>query len=211
MKYKNLIFDLDGTLWDSRETIVDNWNQVLSKLNLISRPIVKTDMDKYMGLLIPDVLKDMFPGISENLIYQIMDEIRESENQSILVHGGILYESIEESLRKLAVDHNLFIVSNCQDGYIESFLKYFGFENLITDFESYGRTGKPKVENIKSVVDRNHLNSDETIYIGDTMTDYEAASQNNLDFIFCSYGFGRNNVNGKLLTINKFNELLQYI
>lgn len=211
MKYKNLIFDLDGTLWDSRETIVDNWNQVLSKLKLINRPIVKTDMDKYMGLLIPDVLKDMFPGISVDLIHQIMNEIKENENRAILVHGGILYEGVDESLKNLGLDHKLFIVSNCQDGYIESFLKYFGFENLITDFESYGRTGKPKADNIKSVVERNHLNSIETIFIGDTMTDYKAASENGLDFIFCSYGFGKNGTHDKLLTINKFNELFNYI
>lgn len=211
MKYRNLIFDLDGTLWDSRETIVDNWNQVLSKLKLINRPIVKTDMDKYMGLLIPDVLKDMFPGISVDLIHQIMNEIKDNENRTILVHGGILYEGVDESLKNLGLDHKLFIVSNCQDGYIESFLKYFGFENLITDFESYGRTGKPKADNIKSVVERNHLNSIDTVFIGDTMTDYIAASENGLDFIFCSYGFGKNDTNDKLLTINKFNELFNYI
>lgn len=211
MKYKNLIFDLDGTLWDSRETIVDNWNQVLSRLKLINRPIIKTDMDKYMGLLIPDVLKDMFPRISEDLIHQIMDEIKDNENRTILANGGILFEGVEESLKNLALDHKLFIVSNCQDGYIESFLKYFEFENLFTDFESYGRTGKPKAENIQSVVERNLLNSNETIFIGDTMTDYKAASENGLDFIYCSYGFGKNDANDKLMTINKFNELFKYI
>lgn len=206
-----MIFDLDGTLWDSRKTIVQNWNQILSEFNLISRPIEKEEMDKYMGLLIPDVLKDMFPEISEALINQIMDEIKDRENQSIFEHGGILYDGVEESIRKLALNHKLFIVSNCQDGYIESFLKYFGFENLITDFESYGRTGKPKAENIKSVVERNNLNSEDTIYIGDTMTDYESATRNNLDFIFCSYGFGTNDTDSNAMIINKFNEILGYI
>lgn len=190
MECKNIIFDLDGTLWDSRRSIIENWNEVLARFELIEKPLELDDLTAFMGHLPKDILKELFPEISPKTIDQILIEIAENENKSLRKHGGVLYENIEETLRELALKHDLYIVSNCQDGYIESFLAYFGFEKLFKDFESHGRTGNSKMENIQSVMKRNSMHPDETVYIGDTHLDYTSATENGLDFVFCSYGFG---------------------
>lgn len=209
MKFKNLIFDLDGTLWDSRKSIVVNWNLVLSEYNLLQTPIVEADMNKYMGLLIDDVLRDMYPDISDEILKKVIQDIKKIENKSLIENGGILYKGVDETLRSLKNGHNLFIVSNCQDGYIESFLKYFGFEELFSDYESYGKTGKPKSENIRLLMERNKLSIYDSVYIGDTETDYKAAASNNLEFIFCNYGFGY--VDSDVHEISELAELSGYI
>ena len=59
MNKKNLIFDLDGTLWDPRATIIKIWNEVLTQRQLLQRELKPEDMDQYMGLLFDDILKDM--------------------------------------------------------------------------------------------------------------------------------------------------------
>lgn len=211
MKYKNLIFDLDGTLWDSRATIIKIWNDVLNKHGLIKKDLKPEDMNQYMGLLADHILKDMVPGISDQLIFEVLSEIVQEENKILHKYGGILYEGVEKTLKNLAKSHSLFIVSNCQDGYIESFLAFNNFGDLFTDFESYGRTRKPKAENIKLIMERNNLSTESTVYIGDTQTDYNSAKMNHLPFIFCGYGFGKLETPEYQPSVSKFPDIEFYI
>jgi phosphoglycolate phosphatase len=208
--YKNLIFDLDGTLWDARSSIVENWNKVLISHNLLEKPLKPEDMNPYMGLLADKVLIELFPGIQEETIQSIMHEIIQNEAKQIKETGGVLYESVKEILPQLAENHKLFIVSNCNKGYINAFLDYFGFHDYFQDFEEYGRTGKPKAENIQLLMKRNQLKPTESVYIGDTFTDYLSAKENDLDFIFCLYGFGKLEEE-KVKKIRHFSLLLKYL
>lgn len=207
MNKKNLIFDLDGTLWDPRATIIKIWNEVLTQRQLLQRELKPEDMDQYMGLLFDDILKDIIPGISDQQVQEILLEIVKKENKVLRAHGGILYEEVAETLTNLKKTHNLFIVSNCQDGYIEAFLEYYQFNNLFTDIESHGRTKKPKAENIKLIMERNHLSRENSVYIGDTQTDYDSAKANHLSFIFCEYGFGTLNISEYKPFVSKFSDL----
>lgn len=209
MKYKNIIFDLDGTLWDSTTSIAENWNEVLARHNLLERPLVASDINPYMGLLIGDVLKTIFPEITEEFIQKIIAEIIDNERKVLHKNGGILYENVQKTLEELAENHNLYIVSNALDGYIQAFVEYFNFQELFKDFESHGATGKNKAENIQLLMARNHLKPTETVYVGDTQTDYLSAKENDLDFIFCAYGFGELDENLETLRISNFADLLQ--
>ncbi|MBP2615259.1 HAD family hydrolase [Chryseobacterium jejuense] len=210
MKYKNLIFDLDGTLWDSRATIIKIWNDVLNKHQLIQQELKPDDMNQYMGLLAHDILKDMLPGVSDQQIQELLSEVVAREKEVLGIQGGILYPGVEETLKSLANTHNLFIVSNCQDGYIEAFLEYYQFRTLFVDFESHGRTQKSKAENIQLLMERNGLSIEDSVYIGDTQTDYDSASSNNLPFIFCEYGFGKLSHQHEA-QISVFSDLKKYI
>ncbi|WP_223609246.1 HAD family hydrolase [Chryseobacterium sp. OSA05B] len=211
MSYKNLIFDLDGTFWDPRATIIKIWNEVLNKYQLIQKDLKPEDMDQYMGLLADNILKAIIPGISDQKVYEVLSEIVSIENKVLRVEGGILYEGVGETLKNLAKTHSLFIVSNCQDGYIESFLEYYQFNNLFVDIESYGRTKKPKSENIRLLMERNHLSIENSAYIGDTQTDYDSATSNNLPFIFCEYGFGKLSAGNYKPAVSKFSDLKNFV
>ncbi|WP_431610002.1 HAD family hydrolase [Chryseobacterium sp. 'Rf worker isolate 10'] len=158
---------------------------------MIQKELKHDDMDQYMGLLAHDIVKDIIPGISDLQAKELLSEIVAKENEILHIQGGILYEDVEKTLRSLASTHSLFIVSNCQNGYIESFLDYYQFNDLFVDFESHGRTQKPKSENIQLLMERNHLTIEDSVYIGDTLTDYDSAKANGLPFIFCKYGFGK--------------------
>lgn len=205
---KNIIFDLDGTLWDSRSTLIEAWNSVLDKHQLIEKPLVEDDLTKFMGLLLPDILPILFPNGTPEQFDLILKEIIEHECKTLSTKGGIIYEKVEHTLNVLSKNHDLYIVSNCQDGYIEAFLEFSKFSHFFKDYESAGRTGKNKQENIRLVLERNELNPEQTIYVGDTQTDYSSSTANDLNFVFCNYGFGELDENSKVFAeINSFDEL----
>ena len=104
----------------------------------------------------------------------------------------------------MSLYNSLYIVSNCQKGYIESFLSYYNLSKYFIDFEIAGNTGNNKTSNIKLIMKRNNLSN--AIYVGDTIGDYKASVENNITFVYAKYGFGK--VDNSIYEINKFDELL---
>ena len=110
-------------------------------------------------------------------------------------------------LEELNKKYNVFIVSNCQEGYLRTFLEYYDFNKYVLDYEEAGRTGMPKDENIRLVIKRNHL--DKAFYVGDTLGDMESTDKAGIPFIHAAYGFGT--VPADRMKINNIKELPEFI
>lgn len=183
---KGIIFDLDGTLWDSSEQVVGSWNEVLSKR--AGKTITVADMQGYMGKTLKKIGELMLPDISADLREDIMKECCDNEQNYLSKHGGKLFPDLEKVLQQLSEKYDLFIVSNCQSGYIEVFLEYYGLGKYFTDFECPGGSGLEKCGNIKLVSERNGL--EKAVYIGDTQGDCDSSEAAGVQFIHAAYGFG---------------------
>lgn len=188
MSDKGIIFDLDGTLWDSSEYVVKAWNEVIGTYKDIHYRMTVKAMHGFMGKTIDEIAKLFFYNITEEKRNEIITKCCLKEQEYLSKNGGVLFPKVEETLQNLSSNYKLFIVSNCQVGYIETFLEYHKLKRYFTDFENPGRTGKNKGENIKIIIDRNHLNR--SVYIGDTQGDYNAAKFADIPFIHAKYGFG---------------------
>lgn len=189
MKFDSIIFDLDGTLWDSVEGICETWNEILAKHKEIKREkISREDIEGGMGLLIEEIGKRLFPDQDSKVINELMKECSDLECEYLSIHGGDIYDGLEETLKKLSEKYTLYIVSNCQDGYIEAFLNAHKVGKYFKDYECPGRTGHKKADNIKLIIERNSINN--AIYVGDTQGDADAAKEAGVPFVFAKYGFG---------------------
>lgn len=184
----SIIFDLDGTLWDSTKGVADSWSEVLSKYNFDRKYVSADEIKGYMGLTLDEIGRRMMPEIEENTRTKLLEECGKFENKYLIQNGAIIYDKVEHTLKELSKKYKLFIVSNCQDGYIESFLDFSKLHKYFTDFECPGRTNLPKAENIKLIINRNKLNN--PIYVGDTHLDGESARKANVPFVYARYGFG---------------------
>lgn len=191
MMKKAVIFDVDGTLWDSVDPIAKAWNMVCRKYQDSRRVVINREillglmgktMDKFEDALMP-------PEMPAERAHEVMAECMNFENDYLREHGAILLGDVADVFRKLhEMGYGVCIVSNCQSGYIEAFVEHYQLETLVDDIECYGNTGEGKAENLRRLIGRNQLT--EYCYLGDTQGDYDACREAGVPFIWASYGFG---------------------
>ena len=117
-------------------------------------------------------------------------EAFDSVDEYLSENGGVVYEGFGEMLRKLYdAGFDLYVVSNCQAGYIELMLEKTGFGRYIKDHVCFGDNGLFKAENINLICERNEIKK--PIYVGDTQMDADACIKAGVPIVFASYGFGR--------------------
>mgnify|MGYP002622442646 CR=1 FL=1 len=184
---KGIIFDLDGTLWDSSYQVGIAWNTVFARTG-VGIVLTPEKMTVMMGRTVPEIGEAMLGFIEQPRRDDILKQCCDEENLRLNEFGGKVYPHVLETLEKLSRRYPLFIVSNCEDGYIESFLNYHKADKFISDTECIGRTGLAKAGNIKLIIERNRLDS--SVYVGDTARDMLAAHEAGIPFIHASYGFG---------------------
>ena len=171
------------------DAICVSWRRVLERrAPELAGLMTRENVTSCMGMLLPDIVKKVLPDLPREQIQPVLKELLEEENAYVAVHGGVLYPQVPETLALLAQDYPLCIVSNCQDGYIEAFWQAHGLGQYFVDYENPGRTGKAKADNIALVVERRGMKR--PLYIGDTQSDFEAASGAGVPFLHAAYGFG---------------------
>lgn len=199
---KAIIFDLDGTLWDTSDTVVRIWNEVLS-VKCPKLHMTKEIMASLMGKNKAQFMDDFFVGVEKSDAEKLISEIFAHEQEYLIEHGANMYDGVIETLNELKNDYAIAIVSNCQSGYLNAFLTHYKLKDTLTDFECAGSSPLSKGENIKLVVQRNGF--EKAIYVGDTKSDETAARKAQLPFVYASYGFG--DVESYDAVINSFEEI----
>ena len=200
---QGIIFDMDGTLWDSADGVAKSWTQVIQNEYKKDMTVTEQDIKRVMGKTM-DVIGDIFfPELTPEERKSLVGKCGDWENEYLRRNGGKLYPELEDTLKKLKEQYHLYIVSNCQSGYIEAFLDYYNFGQYFEDIECYGNNEKSKGDNIRLVMERNSL--EQTIYVGDIQGDYDASMDAGIKFIHAAYGFGT--IEDKVPEIHKFCEL----
>lgn len=182
----SIIFDLDGTLWDASPTSAIAWSKTAREYG-VNVTIDEAAIKGVSGLPF-DKCVDVLFGSHSQTIPNLRSLLDESEQREIISRGGRFYPDMTKSLRKLSRDYKLFLVSNCQEWYLNSFFEHSGLRDVFQDALCFGQTHLSKSENIKTIVERNQLKR--PIYVGDTHWDQEAAFYAGVKFIFARFGFG---------------------
>ncbi len=204
---KGIIFDMDGTLWDSAENVAKSWDEAVKSSGYKNHPITTADIQGVMGKTMDVIADILFSYVEGEERKELLSKCCKAENDYLKMHGGTLYPEIRSTMEKLKEKYHLYIVSNCQSGYIEAFLDFYQFHDLVEDIECYGNNLKKKGENIALMVERNHL--DDAAYVGDIQGDYDATMEAGIHFIHAAYGFGTINV--ETPKIEAFSELPEMI
>ncbi len=209
MKFDSIIFDLDGTIWDSAATCTEGWNTALKEMPQYNMQLKTEEIRAVMGKTLNEIEDIIFSKIeSKEVRAATRKKCTACQMKVLAKKGGVLYPEVEETLKKLSEKYKLFIVSNCENGYLDAFFTAHKLDKYFCDYEYWERTGLTKAENIRLVIERNSLEN--SVYVGDTQHDANSAEKAGIPFIHASYGFGQVNTE-KYATLENFAELAQIL
>lgn len=188
MKFESLIFDIDGTLWDSRALVAEGYNLQLRDEGLERYCVDAARLRPLFGKVMSAIADALFPDMPPQVRYPLMERCMARENRYLEENEcRIGYAGIAETLCTLSKTHRLFIVSNSQQGYPELCIQKLGLEKWIGGHLCFGDTGTGKGQTIRTLMNRYGITS--CAYIGDTQGDYEATVEAGVPFIWAAYGF----------------------
>ena len=186
---ESLIFDIDGTLWDSRALVAEGYNIQLRAEGYDHLCVTAEDLRPLFGKVMTEIADVMLAEIPPAQRYALMQRCMATENRYLEENQcNIGYPGVRETLEELSKHYRLFIVSNAQCGYPELCIDKLGLADLIEGHLCFGDTGTEKGQTILELMRRHNISS--AAYIGDTQGDYEATVVADIPFIWAAYGFG---------------------
>ncbi len=214
MKYKAVIFDMDGTILNTLEDLKNATNYSLRQFGMPERSLEEVRM--FVGNGIRKLVeRAVSSGTSEEKIAQVLDvfleyyEIHSADNTS--PYPGILelVEKLKKSGIKTAVSTNKADVPAQELG-----REYFnGIFDLIVGQQD-GLKVKPAPDSVNKILSILDIQKKDAIYIGDSDVDVQTAKNSGLDFIGVSWGFrGREFLekNGAKNIVDNANEILDLV
>ena len=191
MKYESIIFDVDGTLWDSRALLAQAYNAQLAAEGLRHIHVTDTILKPLFGKTMTALADGLFPMIEVPERYALMDRciLRMDAFLEEYASPAIGYPQLRSTMERLAKKHRLFIVSNGQKGYSQMAAKKLELADLISGYLSFGDTGTSKGQTILRLIQQEDIQS--AVYVGDIQGDLDACREAGIDFIWAAYGFGQ--------------------
>ena len=186
----NLIFDLDGTLFDSAPEILVCLKKALQLNNIdindnLNKSIIGPPLKETLKNLVQKEEKFKIDKIIENFI-----ELYDSD----YCYKTKLYKGVQETLKILEKKKNLILITNKRIAPTEKMLKNSKIIELFDNYFSVDpndQSKKDKSTLISKTIKDYKINPQNTAYIGDTMGDFIASKKNNIRFIFAEWGYGK--------------------
>ncbi len=190
MKFESIIFDVDGTLWDSRALLAEAYNEQLREEGLSHIHVTAEKLRPLFGKTMTMLADGLFGEIPAPARYALMDRciLRMDDHLERFAGPQIGYPDLRQTMETLAKSHRLYIVSNGQKGYPQLAAKKLGLADLISGYLSFGDTGTSKGQTILRLMKEEKIQS--AVYVGDTQGDLEACQEADIPFIWAEFGFG---------------------
>lgn len=189
MKYKTLIFDLDGTLLNTLLDLASSVNYAMRECGFCER--TTDEVRRFIGNGVEVLIRRAVPeGTSEEEYKKALDVFKTHYKQNSR-NKTAPYDGICELLQKLKEDgYNLAIVSNKVDFAVKDLRDEF-FNGLIDVAigDSDATRTKPEPDMVYKAIEELGVDKESCIYIGDTDVDIETARNSGMDCISVSWGF----------------------
>lgn len=185
----NVIFDLDGTIIDSSESILSSFQMAFEQLNI---PLTIPLTSELIGPPLGSVLEMLSGSQDPDLLMALRHGFINSYDSEGL-KKTVLYPQMRDVLQAL-YDQNfsLFIATNKREVPTKKIINNLSLSDFFTGVYSLDSYANPanKTELMSKIIQLHQLTRQDTIYIGDTIADYHAAENNQLDYVMVTWGYG---------------------
>ena len=205
-----IIFDLDGTLIDSRADLTDAVNEVRQLRGLSPLPLPQ--VVSYLGDGQRNLMTRSIPGLDEERLTEACRQMSACYAKR-LVAKTRLYPGVAETLPVLAQTHSLCVVSNKNDDAANAILRELGIVRHFAAVIGGGRCKrlKPDIEPFLLAAEICGSPLEGGWVVGDHRTDMAAAKNASMRACFCAYGFGWQDVQRADALIQHFSLLTEII
>lgn len=187
--YTNIIFDLDGTLTNPYEGILNSLQYAMRKMQHPEIP--EKVPHNFIGPPLQRSFSDIY-GYNEKNTELAVQYYRDYYFKHGL-YENIPYEGITELLFTLSMNgKRLFVATSKHEETAWKIVQYFELDKYLEDLKGADGSGKhTKAGLIIELIDRYRLDREDSVMIGDTSFDMEGARDAEIDAIALGYGFGK--------------------
>ncbi len=203
MPSRSIIFDLDGTLIDSQESILNAIRAALNELGVEAKiPVTK----ELIGPPLIDTLLKIIE-VKDRLILNTVADKFKLHYDSTGYRNSVVYQGIQHLLDRLFKQgYVLYVATNKRLIPTKKIVDYLSWDSLFYAVYSIDLNAKKPFKNkgeMISVLLRNELiDPNSAIYVGDRDEDYDAAKANGVPCVLVDWGYGKN---------SKFKSNIEYV
>lgn len=189
MKYKLVIFDMDGTILDTLEDLMLSTNYIMDQYGYPTHTLL--EIKSYVGNGIYKLIERAAPkGVSKERIDEMFIAFKKHYNLHCKDHTKP-YDGIIELIKNLKNKGcKVAVVSNkAHEAVLQLSNEYFNRLFDISIGEREGIEKKPSPDSVNEVMKIFQMDKDETIYIGDSEVDIQTANNAGINHIIVNWGF----------------------
>ena len=207
MKYRTIVWDIDGTLLNTLEGLVAAYQYTIEQLNLPEKSY--EEIATFIGPTPQTIFVSKF-GLSEIDAQKAADIFRDRYKNVDLLKAEP-YSNLLSVLEKLSkIGYRQAVATNKRQDYAVEICKHFGVDKYCQPIYGADNFNKlSKAESIKNCLKNLEVADNQAVMIGDTIGDKAAAEQAGVGFIGVNYGFGFKNVEGYANSPSEILDLLK--
>ena len=203
------IFDLDGTLANSSEGILESMEVALESCGF---PMLVRDPKRLIGPNLPISVSIANPHLCPESIGRVVSAYREYYNATGH-RKSTLYPGVSQTLQRLAASgRTLYILTNKIQLAAEIIARHLGLDACVDHIYGQDAAERPKPDRLMALIQNHRLHSG--VLVGDGLDDYAAAQKAGFRFLLAKWGYGAPAVeekHGPVEGVDRVEELHKFI
>lgn len=178
-KSRAVIFDCDGVMFDSRKANINFYNHILAHFDL--PPMTEEKIEFVHMRTADESIRHIFEDTHH--LKQAQD-FRMQMDYTPFINDMIIEPGLKELLKELKPEYGLAVATN-RSNTIGKVLKLNGLDKLFDIVVSSldVKNPKPHPESLLKIIDFFDISHSESIYVGDSLVDYQTAAAAGVVFI----------------------------